>query len=85
MIKKEIKNRLGNGTKIITTINKHSPQEARVGGQMVICKENIANRVRKIRPDPTGLGLYLAIGLLVNEHWLWMVGIYLPTLPQPNS
>jgi len=77
-MKKEIKARLGVSTKIITTTQCSNTRT--VGGQLAICHEVISNHILNVQADDSGLGIYLKLGLRLTSSWLWIIGVYCPSM-----
>jgi len=74
-IKREIKARLGFDTKVIATDNKLQNSQQGVGGQMVICSSFIKQQMC-VKSDESGLGIYLGLGIRMQNSWLWAIGVY---------
>jgi hypothetical protein len=84
-IKREIKARLGMGTKIIATDNKLPSSQQGVGGQIAICKSDITQHIKRVKSDESGLGIYNCIGIQLQRSWFWAIGVYWPNMTARNT
>ena len=62
--KQQIKGRLGIQVKVISTYDKkHDNTITTVGGQIAICAWQVMTHITKVVVDPSGLGIYLGLGI----------------------